>query len=181
MKKIAYPVFGLMFGLMLSVPAANSADLKLGYVNSAELMEKAPQADAARSRFEQEFAPRRNKLQAEVKELKQLEEKLVKDGVTMSESERAKMERDVLARKRDLGRIQEELRDDVNIRNNEELGKLQQIVKETIDTLGKDEGYDMIFFDVAAFVNPKLDITAKVLQRLRDRPKDAPVAAKPKK
>lgn len=167
MKKIAYAALGVVFGLSLSAGAA--AELKIGVVSAAELMEKAPQKDAASSRMEQEFSGRRNKLQGEFKEIKQLEEKLAKDGVTMSESERAKTEKDLLARKRDFVRAQDELNGDQNIRRNEELNKLQQTLLEAIQTVGKEENYDLILAEGVAYVNPKMDLTDKVLQRLKDK------------
>ena len=167
MRKIAYAALGVLFGLSLSAGAA--AELKVGVVNFAEVLEKSPQKEAASSRFEQEFGPRRNKLQNEIKEIKQLEEKLVKDGVTMSENERAKAERDLSVRKRDFARARDELDGDQNIRRNEELNKLQQILFDAIQTIGKEEGYDLILAEGVAYVNPKIDLTDKVLQRMKDK------------
>ncbi|MDX1252241.1 MAG: OmpH family outer membrane protein [Gammaproteobacteria bacterium] len=158
---------GVVFGLSLSAGAA--AELKIGVVNATEVLEKAPQKEAAGGRLEQEFSGRRNKLQSEFKEIKQLEEKLAKDGVTMSEGERAKAEKDLLVRKRDFARAQDELNGDLNIRRNEELNKLQQTLLDAIQTVGKEESYDLILAEGVAYVNPKIDLTEKVLQRMKDK------------
>ncbi|MFZ5593508.1 MAG: OmpH family outer membrane protein [Pseudomonadota bacterium] len=167
MRKIAYAALGVLFGLSLSAGAG--AELKIGVVNATEVMEKAPQKETASSRLEQEFGPRKNKLQGEFKEIKQLEEKLAKDGVTMSEGERAKAERDLSVRKRDFARAQDELNGDLNIRRNEELNKLQQTLLDAIQTVGKEESYDLILAEGVAYVNPKIDLTDKVLQRMKDK------------
>ncbi len=129
--------------------------------------------------MEQEFTPRRNKMQADLKELKQLEEKLGREGATLTETERNKMERDIIVRKRDISREQDSYREDLTMRRNDELAKLQQVVREIIQAIGKEEGYDLIFFDGVAYASPKTDLTEKAMQRLREKAKDAP--AKPKK
>ena len=131
--------------------------------------------------MEQEFTPRRNKLQVDGKELKQLEDKLAKDGATLTDAERSKMERDIIGRKRDISREQDSFREDVAMRRNDELAKLQQVVRETIQVIGKEENYDLIFFDGVAYASPKMDLTEKAMQRLREKTKDAGSSAKPKK
>ncbi len=155
------------------------AEAKLGYISASELLEKSPQAESASTKMEQEFSPRRNKMQADMKELKQLEDKLSKDGATLTEAERSKMERDILVRKREISREQDSFREDLTLRRNDELAKLQQIVREIIQALGKEENYDLIFFDGVAYASPKIDLTEKAMQRLREKAKDT--SAKPKK
>jgi outer membrane protein len=184
LKKII--LFSACLVLAMPVYTTAAAEAKLGYISASMLLEKSPQAESASAKMEQEFSPRFGKLQAEAKELKQLEEKLAKDGATMTEAERGKLERDVIVRKRDLGREQESVREDVAMRRNEELGKLQQVVREIVGAIGKEEGYDLIFFDGVAYASPKMDLTEKAMQRLREKAKDAPAAApassaKPKK
>jgi outer membrane protein len=86
--------------------SAVAADLKIGFVNVARLLEKAPQAEKAKKDLEREFKPRDSKLMNEQKAIKSMEEKMAKDEAVMSESERQKLERDILNRKRDAKRIQ---------------------------------------------------------------------------
>ncbi len=82
--------------VVLSVFATglSAADLKIGFVNVARLLEKAPQAERAKKDLEREFKPRDTKLMNEQKAIKSMEEKLAKDEAVMSESERQKLERD---------------------------------------------------------------------------------------
>ena len=183
MKKIIF--IGTCLALVMPLYTTTAAaEAKLGYISASELLEKSPQAESASTRMEQEFTPRRNKMQADLKELKQLEDKLAKDGATLTEAERSKMERDIIVRKRDMSREQDSYREDLTMRRNDELAKLQQIVREIIQSIGKEENYDLIFFDGVAYASPKTDLTEKAMQRLREKAKDtsAPAAsAKPKK
>lgn len=159
-------VCGLLLALGITLPV-HSQDLKLGFVNASGVLEKAPQAESARTKLEQEFAPRDRKLVAEQKNIRQMEEQLTRDGAIMSEAERNKLERDIRNSKRELKRERDEFREDLNIRRNEELAKLQTLVIETIRVIAKDQGYDLVVTDGVLYASQRIDITSIVLDKLK--------------
>ncbi len=145
------------------------AELRIGFVNAAKILEEAPQAAAARDNLQQEFAPRDRELVSMQKEIKALEEKLGRDAAVMNETELRNLERDILNRKRDLKRSQDVFREDFNLRRNEELGKLQRLVIETIRTVSKEQKYDLMLTEGVLFASDQVDVTDQVLQRLKDQ------------
>ena len=149
------------------VGIAQAADFKVAFVNAAVLLDKAPQAEAARKKLENEFSAREKDLVAQQKKVQEMETKLSHDAATMSDTEQRKLERDLTSRKRELKNAQDEFRDDLNIRRNEELGKLQRSVYEVIVALAKKEKYDMIVGDGVIYASEQVDITDKVLQQLK--------------
>ncbi len=162
-------MFVCLLGALVSVTVMGSlqaAELKIGVVNAPKVLEQAPQAEAARLRLEQEFSPRDKAMQASQKELKNLEERLARDGAIMSESERRKLERDIISRQRDLKREREEFTEDLNIRRNEAFEKLRRRVFQVIVGLAKAENYDLILSDGVVFASDNVDITETVIQRL---------------
>lgn len=144
-----------------------AADLKVGFVNAAKVLEQAPQADAARTSLEKEFSPRDKSLLKSQKDIRKLEDKLSRDGAFMSESERHKLERDIVSRKRDVKRGQEEFREDLNIRRNESFDKLRRRVYEVIVDISKKEKYDLVVSDGVVYADDRIDITDKVVARLK--------------
>lgn len=154
-------------GLLLMGTDALAREVKIGFVNVAQVLQEAPQAEAARKRLEQEFAPRDKRLVNQQKELEQLQEKLNRDAAVMSDAERGKLEREILSKQRDLKRAQDEFREDFNIRRNEELGKLQREIFEAIKALAKDEEYDLLLTDGVVYASDQIDVTEKVKQRLQ--------------
>ena len=146
---------------------AVSADtVKLGVVNIAYVLKHAPQAAAARKKLETEFAPREAKIIAMEKELKSQSDKLAKDGTIMSPAGRKQLERKILNLKRDVKRAKEEFTEDLNIRRNEELNKLQKVVNSAIESLAEEESFDIIFGDNVMYANKRSNITKKVLAQL---------------
>ena len=160
----------LLFFLILLLPivVTHAQNLKIGVVNEAKIVDEAPQATSARNRLEKEFAPRDKGLVDAQRELRKLEEQLARDGAVMSDSERRTLEREIISQKRELNRSQTEFREDLNIRRNEELGKLQRLVFETIVQLAKEQRFDLIVNGGAViYASDQVDITDEVLRRLK--------------
>jgi outer membrane protein len=166
MKKIIAPVAVPLLLTASLFSQCAFAETKIGFVDTVKLMEAAPQAKSAQSKIESEFSPREKELVSLQREIKEQEDKLSRDGAVMSESERTKLERDILAKRRDLKRAQEEFRDDLNIRRNEVLAKLQKEMYEAVVALAKDEKYDLIFSQGVVYSSDKVDITEDVLKKL---------------
>lgn len=164
-KNISTYIGLIFFAFSINVYAK---DTRIGIVNTANLLKEAPQAEAARKKLESEFAPRDVKIVEMQKLIKTLEAKLSKDAAVMSEAERKKQERDIVTKIRDVKRGREEFTEDFNFRRNEEIGKLQKLVSETILTLAKENKYDIILNESVIYASEQVDITEKVLQRLRD-------------
>ena len=58
------------------------------------------------------------------------------------------------------------MKEDFNMRRNDEIAKLQKLIKQAIEDVGREGKYDLIFYDGISFANPRLDITNEVLKRL---------------
>jgi len=152
--------------MLLLVANVSYAELKIGFVNVAKVLEKAPQAEKAKKRLEKEFSPRDKHLVSQGKEIKKLEEKLSRDATVMSESERRRLEKDIIAKKRDAKRSQQEFKEDFNMRRNEELTKLQRRIMEAIKALAKDEKFDLLLTDGVIFASQQVDVTNQVQEKL---------------
>jgi outer membrane protein len=152
---------------MLSAPSASAAEYRLGVVNPIKVLESAPQAEDARKRLEKEFAPRDRKLVASQKALKDREDRLARDGPIMSEAERQRLEREVRAASRELKRDQDEFREDLNLRRNEEFTKIQRLVVEAIQAVAKDKEYDLIVGEGVIYASERVDMTDEIIQRLK--------------
>jgi outer membrane protein len=143
------------------------AETKIGFVDTAKLMEAAPQVKSAQAKIEAEFAPREKELVALQQQIRTLEDRMSRDTSVMSETESSKLERDVLAKRRDLKRSQEEFRDDLNIRRNEVLAKLQKDIYDVVVAFAKEQNFDLILTQGVVYSSDKIDITESVLKKLR--------------
>jgi outer membrane protein len=170
MRRTALKLFTSVFaGLALCclVTAPALAASKIGVIDTVRLMEEAPQAKAAQSKIETEFAPREQELVTLQKEIRKLEDRLSRDAAVMSESESSKLEREILSKRRQLKRTQDEFRDDLNIRKNEVLSTLQRQMYEATVGLAKERNYDVILGGQGVvYSTDSVDITDMVLEKL---------------
>jgi outer membrane protein len=183
MARLSFPAF-LLAPLALSVAlfaplAGAQTQLKIAVVNVPRLLEEAPQAKSAMQAMQDEFAPRQREMAAQQKDLKAKEEKLQRDGAVMAENERRNAEKELREGQRDLARKQNEYVEDLNVRRNEELGKLQRSLLQEVQTFARTAGYDLVVGDGVLFVNESLDITPQVLSALQARYKSGNSAVKP--
>ncbi len=159
----------LFLGLLF-ITNVSFADLKIGFVNIPAVLEKAPQAEKAKKRLEQEFSPRDKQLVAQQKEIENMAAKISKDAAVMGKSEKAKLEDDISNKKRDAKRAQQQFSEDFNARRGEELGKLQNKIVEVIRGIAKDQGLDLVLTDGVIYASEQIDITAQVQQKLAAQP-----------
>jgi outer membrane protein len=156
-------VLASLFTLSLS---AHSAELKVGYVQVDKILQEAPQTAESGKKLEREFSPRSQELDRMAKQIKDLEAALDKDGLTITEADRRSKERDVQNIKTEFQRKQRELREDINLRKNEELGSLQDRINKAVQSVAKAENYDLVMYSGVAYAADKIDITDKVLKSL---------------
>lgn len=159
--------FVLIFALVtvgMAVPVA--AQGKLGVVNIARLLEEAPQARTAMQALQEEFAPRQRDILAQQEELNGREEKLQRDAAIMAEDQRRSAERELRDIRRELTRRQNEYLEDLNIRRNEELGRLQRALMQEVQSFAAAQSYDVILGDGVLYASSAMDVTADVLAAL---------------
>ena len=92
-------VAGLLAGASACAPA--QAEIKIGVVNAARLLQESPQAKAVQDALRSEFAPKQRELAAFQATLKAKQEKYEKDGATMSAEQRTKTEKELRDGNRD--------------------------------------------------------------------------------
>ncbi len=166
MKKTGF--LGASFVVLALLSGMVSAETyRIGFVNATKVFEESEQYKEARDRLQTEFSRREKDLLSSQKQMKQLEEKLQRDGSVMSESEVKRLERDILSRSRKLKNAQTEFREDLNLRQNEEFKKLRAQIREVIQEVGKSEGIDLIVSDGVVYFSKKIDISDLVLEKLK--------------
>lgn len=144
-------------------------DIKIGVVNIALLLEQAPQARAASQALEKEFAPQQAALTKLAKTMDKKQKDYQRNKLVMSETQRLTTEREISMLNRDIQRKRNDIQELVNIRRNEKLVNLQNIVNAGIRKLGEEENFDLILYEGIAYTNKRIDVTQQVLGFLNDQ------------
>ena len=160
-----------MFAVMVVNPIY-AADYKIGYVDLSKILNESPAAKAAQKKLEQEFSPRNKQLEAQAKKLNSKREKLQKEAELMSGDQIESLKRKIVKSERDLQRDAKEAQEDFKLRRRDELGKIENRLKEVILSIAEGGSYDMIFTNSdVTYASDKsgINITDKVLKKFNSK------------
>jgi outer membrane protein len=156
----------LLGALSVAAPlAAHAEGFKAGFVNTDRLFREANAAKSAQAKLEQEFSKREKELVDMGNSLKAASEKFERDAPTMAESQRQTRQRQLVDQDRDFQRKRREFQEDLTTRKNEELAQVLERANKVVKQVAEQESYDVILQE-AVYINPKHDITDKVLKAL---------------
>lgn len=157
----------LFITIIMSVSAGlSAAELKIGYVQVDKILKEAPQTAESGKKLEREFSPRSLELKKMQKQIAAIESDLDKEALTLSDSDRRSKQRKASNLKIEFQRKQRELREDINIRKNEELSILQDRINDAVKAVSEADNYDLVMYGGVAYASTKIDITDKVLKLL---------------
>ena len=145
--------------------SVSAQEFKIGIVNLDRIFREANSAKSAQTKLEQEFGKREKDLNDVAAQLKTLSDKYEREAPTLSETQRATRQKQLVDQDRDFQRKRREFQEDLNARKNEELQQVIERANRVVKTLAEAEKYDLIVQE-AVYVNPKHDITDKVLRSL---------------
>lgn len=156
---------GILLGLMLSATPALAQEFKLGFVSLDRIIKEAVPAKNAQAKLEQEFSKREKDLQGQGANLKSMADQLEREAPTLSESQRVARQKQLVELDRDFQRKRREFQEDLNSRRNEELQQVFERANRVVKQVADAEKYDLILQE-AVYVNPRHDITDKVIKAL---------------
>lgn len=169
----------LLLGAALAAsPALQAAELKVGYVNFGRLLEESPQARAAQQALEGEFLPRQREVATQQKSLEEKRDRIKREAAVMSEADRIKAEREIRDLELNVTRRFNELQEDLNLRRNEEVGRMQRALLQEVQSYARANGFTLVVSEGVLFAAEALDITPQVVAALKAK---APAPAAPPK
>jgi outer membrane protein len=148
--------------------AAGAAELKIGFVNTERVFREAAPAKRAQQKLEKDFAARNAELAKLEKQGRDLQTELERENVTISDAQRREKERQLADISRNFQRMQREIREDLNLRRNEELASVQERATRIINQIAEQEKFDLILQE-AVYASGKIDITDKVIRALANQ------------
>ncbi len=145
--------------------AALAEEFRIGYVNTERIFREANSAISAQAKLQQEFSKREKELVDLGNTLKSSSEKFERDAPTLSESQRVTRQRQIADQDREFQRKRREFQEDLNARKNEEFQLVLERANKVVRQVAENEKYDLILQE-AVYINPKHDITEKVIKAI---------------
>ncbi|MDZ4202766.1 MAG: OmpH family outer membrane protein [Gallionella sp.] len=160
---------------MLGAGWVQAADFKVGVVDTERVLRESLPATQAEKRIEKEFSGRDAEIKKLLKQAKELQTLLEKEGGKLTDADHRNKERELTALNVNLQRMQREFREDLNLRKNEELARVLERANKAIQAIAEADKFDLILQE-AVYRNPKIDITDKVIRYLSSDAADGKAA-----
>ena len=140
--------------------------IKIGYIDTEQVVNNLPQYQQNVDRLSNEFEPKKQKLLDLFNHIELLRTKII----IINESENKENLQGELSK---LKSLEESFKQEtefwqvtMNNRKIELLQKIELLINSSVNELAISENYDLILYENAAFVSDKVNITNKVIERI---------------
>jgi outer membrane protein len=155
-----------------SATAQTASTPKVGFIYSRQVMQQTPGYQAAESTFNRELETYQNEVQKMQHQFDSSVQAFDQQSIALSPAAKAAKQKELQEQGKRMEQRQSELQQKAQQRNQELMQPLQARIKAVIDGMRAEGNYALIFDADApggaiVAVDPALDLTSKVLQRLK--------------
>ena len=155
------------FILVLFSGFLQAQPLKIGYINIDHLVSSSPQFIQANQTVIKEFQPQERQLLALRKQVQLSVDTFNKNSKTLTQSERKIEIKKIANLERQLKQQARALKKQLNLKNKQELSKIQDLINRVIKQVAEDQNFDLILYQEVAYASKKINITSIISQKLR--------------
>ena len=161
---------------MILAGSAEAQTLKIGYINSQQILASSGEAAAAQQAFDQEMQAFQGEVQQLEDEITGMQQRLEQQQLTLSPEARASREQQLQARVQEYQTRTTQLQQLADQRRSELIQPVMDKITVVIETI-REEGQYSLILDVAAgsiiSADSTLDLTPEVIRRLGAAPEAA--------
>ena len=155
--------------ILAGFPLAAQEDAagKIGVFDADRIMAESQPGQQALALFNQLRDQRVGELQVQQDEINTLQQQAIL--APPGSAEAARLQRDVEDLMLRLSRLQEDVQQELGLRQNELTLEITEMIAQIIEVMGEDEGYTLIFNASQSglvYVGPTLDITDEIIRRV---------------
>ncbi len=153
--------------VMLLLPALATAEIKIGVIDPLTAIAETAEVKTRTGKMEQDIKTKQAELEVLRSDIMEIEEKLKKDGLTMSKDAQKELADKRDAKMLDFRSRQQLAQRSVEEGRNEMLQLMEPRLKQAIDEVVKDKKLDLVINRQAALhVSEAMDITREVTQKM---------------
>lgn len=162
-----------LFVAAVMMAGSAMAEGKIGVVSFREVLAKAPQREAVSEKLRKEFQDRIDGLKKMETDIRGQQEKLQRDGATMSAQQQTEAKRNIEKTINDAQLKDKALKEDLQRREAEEMRLLETQIMQAVNLIASRDGYAIIVTkETTPFFKPAMDITDQVVTAIS--PQGAP-------
>lgn len=150
--------------MIIGSVSVNAADLKIGVVDMQAVLAKSPQIQTLNEKLQAKFKSRQEELIGLQKKGNELKEKAGRDAMTLTDSQKRDMGRQLQSLDSEFKYKQKYLEEDYSLERKQEMQKIQVKVIQAIKKVAADDKFDLILrAEAAVHASNAANITDKVI------------------
>lgn len=153
--------------MMLATTMVSAASLKIGFVNMNQLLQEAPQVQAINSKLQDRFSAPKKELDDLGNSIKEQEKEIKRNELLMTESKLKKSKENLLEQIKQYREKEAKLAKELQTMQNQELAVFRDVVRKVIGEMAEQEKFDLILNDGVMYAGDSLNVTDKLLERLK--------------
>ena len=157
----------ILFSGWSQASLSDDQSVKIGYINIDHLVTSSPQFIQANQEVINEFQPQEKDLVILAQQIQDLADKFNKISKILNQSERKSEVNKIAKLERQLTQRAAALKKQLELKNFQELGKIQDLINQIIEEVAQEEGFDLILYQQVAYASKKINITPIISQKLR--------------
>lgn len=166
MRKSKFILLAVLSIGIATVSYANN--LKIGFVDLATIIQKAPQVKTIDTQLKKEFAPRDAKIKADEKAMQKHVQVLKRNASVMSDKEKATAQKKLVEESEAIQQHRAQFEHDLQTAQTQAMKKLFLQISSIAKGVAKQDGYDVVLQKSAAiYYKPSLDTTTQVIKKLK--------------
>lgn len=160
-------VYGFLLMLLASSNVIAADKLKIGYVSVERILTEAPQVNAVNTEMLERFGGKKDELRELEKEIKTMQENYKRNELVMTEDKLNELKSRIIGKMQAFKQREATLSQEVTTMRNQELAVLQKSIREIIQNIAKSGNYDLVLSEGVVFADDSLNITEKVLGKMK--------------
>lgn len=140
----------------------------VGFVDLQRLLSESKQAQESIRSLGKEFNSRDRALEALAVQIRSANERLERDQLVLDQTAISQRQKELSELRVQFERKQQDLREDVELRRQEEIARLLKLMNRVIHRLAREKALDLVVQE-AIFVTETIDLTESVLRALEQR------------
>ena len=160
----------LTLALLTGAASAEAQTLKIGYINSQQILANAPGAAEANAAFQSDLAAFEAEAQQLQDELIGMQQQLEQQQLTLSPEAKRNREQQIAQRAQEAQARMAELDQEANTRRAELVQPVMDRISEVIEQIREEGNYALILDTASGSIiaaDPALDLTDEVIRRLQ--------------
>jgi outer membrane protein len=159
MKHILFLIFTTLFTTQVFAT-------KIGYINIDALLNESAQFKQSQQEIATEFKQKDKKIEQQAKKIEQLLAEFQEQQDDLTQAEKKEKIATIKKLDNNLKEVVAKTKQQFELRNAEELQKIQNNINTIIKQFATANDFDLILYKDIAFVSKKIDITDKISEKL---------------